>query len=461
MKKKNVLFILTDDQRFNTIHALGNKDIITPTIDRLVENGTTFTQAHIPCGTSGAVCMPSRAMLNTGRTLFHIDGEGQQIPLNHKTLGETLKNAGYDCFGTGKWHNGPESFTRSFTGGENIFFGGMWDHWNVPVCHYDKTGEYDNVVDFVVDFWHTNSIEKIHCDKFNPGIHSSTLLTNTAVNYLENYNNNEKPFFLYLSYLAPHDPRTMPKKYMDMYDPKKLTLPKNCMKQHPFEFGVQDIRDEVLAPYPRTEKDLKKQLSEYYGMITHLDDELSRVIDVLKKKNMLDDTLIVFAADNGLGMGSHGLMGKQNHYEESIRVPLIFCGPEIPKNKKVNNYVYLLDIFPSLCELLDIKIPNSVEGKSFAKSIIGQGKPTRDSLYFAYNDLLRSVKKDGWKLIVYHNYAHCIQLFNLNDDPLEMNDVHEKYPRKVQELKELLFNYRKTWENTKHRYSEAFWDEKM
>lgn len=460
MKKKNVLFILTDDQRFNTIHALGNEEIITPNMDWLVEHGTAFTHAHIPCGTSGAVCMPSRAMLNTGRTLFHIQGEGQTIPESHTTMGETMRNAGYHCFGTGKWHNGPAAFTRSFNDGENIFFGGMWDHWNVPINHYDATGEYDNVIDFVMDFSHQNKTHKIHCDKFNPGVHSSTLLTDTAIDYLQTRNpEDEDPFFLYLAYLAPHDPRTMPQKYKDMYDPDKITLPGNCMAEHPFLFGVEKIRDEVLAPYPRTEDELKKQLAEYYGMITHLDAELGRVLNTLRSRNLLEDTLIVFAADNGLSMGSHALMGKQNHYEESIRVPLVFCGPGIPENQKVDNYVYLLDVYPTLCDLVGAPIPDSVEGKSFAAMFKDPAVKTRDSLYFVYNNLLRSVKKDEWKLIKYRSVAHEKQLFNLREDPLELNNLAENNPEKVAELEDLIMDYRATWEDTAHPYSEKFWSD--
>ena len=123
LKKPNILFILTDDQRYNTIHALGNDEILTPNIDRLVSQGMSFTNAHIPSGTSGAICMPSRAMLNTGRSLFRIDGIGENIPVEHKTMGETFREYGYDCYGTGKWHNGPPAFTRSFCNGDNIFFG--------------------------------------------------------------------------------------------------------------------------------------------------------------------------------------------------------------------------------------------------------------------------------------------------------------------------------------------------
>ncbi len=462
-KQKNVLFILADDQRFNTIHSLGNNCIKTPNIDALVARGTTFTQAHIPCGTSGAVCMPSRAMLNTGRTLFHIDGEGQCIPPEHTMMPETFKTNGYDCFGTGKWHNGPPAFSRGFTCGENIFFGGMWDHWNVPTCKFDPTGEYDNVIDFVTNFSLNNVPTKVNCDAFNPGKHSSELLTDSAIKYLKT-REDTNPFYLYLSYLAPHDPRTMPEHFKNMYNPDDIVLPENCTTEHPFLFGVENIRDEKLCPYPRTEASLKKELAEYYGMITHLDYEIGRVLAELKTQNLLEETIVVFTADNGLAIGSHALMGKQNHYEESVRVPLIFAGPDIPQNKKVDKYVYLLDIFPTLCEMADLEIPSSVEGKSFCAMFADDKFVIRDSLYFVYNDMLRSVKKDGFKLIEYCNTATQTQLFNVVDDPFEMKNLAQTMPEQVAKLRKELQIYRKNWEDTTHRYSDSYWkayDQKM
>ena len=165
----NVLFILTDDQRFDTIRALGNPDILTPNLDRLAARGAAFTRAHIPCGTSGAVCMPSRAMVHTGRTLFHLDREGQSIPPEHTTLGECFQAAGYRTFGTGKWHNGTASFARSFCDGGAIFFGGMWDHWNVPICDYDPTGAYANEVNVIQNPHASNAVTREHCDRYVPG----------------------------------------------------------------------------------------------------------------------------------------------------------------------------------------------------------------------------------------------------------------------------------------------------
>ena len=153
--------------------------------------------------------MPSRAMLHSGRTLFHIDDCGQKIPKEHVTLGEALQNAGYRTFGTGKWHNGRDSYQRSFTDGDEIMFGGMADHWNVPVYHYDPSGKYETELAVVRNPQDQNRIRMRPCDHIHCGIHSSQVLCDAAVKFIEGYDD-DNPFFTYVSFLAPHDPRTMP-----------------------------------------------------------------------------------------------------------------------------------------------------------------------------------------------------------------------------------------------------------
>lgn len=457
--RPNILFLLTDDQRFDTINALGNNDIITPNMDKLVQRGTAFTHAHIPGGTSAAVCMPSRAMLNTGRTLFHLQNEGQQIPENHTTMGEAFRNAGYRTFGAGKWHNGTNSHSRSFTEGGSIFFGGMWDHWNVPLCDYDPSGKYDNIIKFTPDFSHCNHPMNVHCDRFSTGKHSTEVLSDTAINYIDSYRSDE-PFLMYVSFLAPHDPRTMPKRFLEMYDPEKIKLPVNFTEEHPFNYGVSTIRDEVLASYPRKPEDIKIHIAEYYAMITHLDYEIGRIMEALKNTGKFENTIIVLAGDNGLAVGQHGLMGKQSHYEHSIRVPLVFCGPGVPEGLRLDNYVYLLDVYPTLCNLAGVDIPASVEGQSLVPVMENPAINIRETLYFAYNDLIRSVKDKRYKLIEYAGKVRKTQLFDLETDPCEVNDLYGilKYDGIVEKLRKELYRFRDEWEDMSHPLGKAFWE---
>ena len=216
MNKPNILFFFADDQRFDTIAALGNRAIRTPNLDRLVQRGTAFTDAYIMGGSCGAVCMPSRAMLHTSRSLFHIHDMGRDVPADHALLGETLRAAGYDTFGTGKWHNGTSAFARSFSHGGEIFFGGMGDHWNVPACDFDPSGQYAAQIHQTTDF-PTQTVRKWTADHIEAGVHSTELFSDAAVDFLRQRQPDGKPFFAYVSFMAPHDPRTMPQEFLDMY----------------------------------------------------------------------------------------------------------------------------------------------------------------------------------------------------------------------------------------------------
>ncbi|HUT28820.1 MAG TPA: sulfatase-like hydrolase/transferase [Sedimentisphaerales bacterium] len=404
-KRPNVLFLFTDDQRFDTIGALGNEEIITPNMDGLVRTGTTFTRAYIMGSTSGAVCMPSRAMLMSGQNLFDLTDSGKTVPPEHTMLPEVLRKAGYVTFATGKWHNQRQPFARCFTAGANIFFGGMSDHYAVPVNDFDPAGEYPK-----------------ESRPRRQGKHSSELFTDAAVEFLRGYKD-DKPFFVYVSYTAPHDPRTAPKKYRDMYDPEKLALPASFMAEHPFDNGEMRIRDEKLAPWPRTPAEIRKHIADYYAMITHVDAQIGRVLDALRETGHTDNTIIVFSADNGLAVGRHGLLGKQNLYEHSIHVPLIICGPGIPKAEKRTGLCYIHDLYPTLCELVDVPVPDSVKTTSLLP-LLNRGKPVHSTLFFAYKDIQRAIRDDRYKLIEYSVEGNrTTQLFDLNTDPAELNNL--------------------------------------
>lgn len=464
-KKPNILFIVTDDQRFDTIHALGNDEIITPNFDKLVNRGMSFTRAHIAGGTCGAVCMPSRAMILSGRNPFHLEELGGNIPESHKTLPEIFKNNGYETIGLGKWHNGCPSYARSFTQGAKIFFGGMWDHWNVPTCRFDDTGKYDNVINFVVDFYKDNHPQKQHCDEFVPGKHSSTLLTDAAIELLNKNANGDKPFFMYLAYLAPHDPRTMPDCFRDMYDADKITLPPNFLKEIETNYPLMVHRDEQLASYPRDEKEIRQHIAEYYAMITHLDHEIGRLLDALEESGEKDNTIIIFTGDNGLAVGQHGWLGKEDIYEHGVRVPLIMAGPGIAENKRNDAYVYLYDIFPTICDKLNIDIPASVDGKSFARLLDGNNtEKFRDELYLIFDKFVRGVKDDRYKLIEYRNgdanEDKWTFLYDIKNDIWETKNLaeDESYKEKVSEMREKIIKHRDSWEEQSHPWGIDFWN---
>ena len=457
--RPNILFLFTDDQRFDTIGALGYDEVITPTMDALVHRGTAFTNAYIMGGSCGAVCMPSRAMLMTGRTLYHLEAQGQGIPEDHVLLGEALQAEGYRTFGTGKWHNGPRAYARSFTDGAEIFFGGMDDHWNVPACDFDPTGGYDNARPFVRTPFSNNDATLRHVDHITPGKHSSELFSDAAIKFLEGYND-DAPFFAYVSFMAPHDPRTMPKQYLDMYDPAAVTLPPSFMPQHPFDNGELWVRDELLAEFPRTPEEIRRHNAEYYAMISHLDAQIGRILATLDARGWTENTIVVLAGDNGLAIGRHGLMGKQSMYDHSLHVPLIVAGPGVPAGEIRDALTYLLDIYPTLCDLIGVAPPATVEGHSFAPTLADAATHARPVLHYAYRGVQRAVRDERYKLIEYVvNGERTTQLFDLQEDPWELRDLSRRpyYYARLAALRDELRRWQTEMDDDQPGQGADFW----
>ncbi|MBL0745547.1 sulfatase-like hydrolase/transferase [Chryseolinea lacunae] len=444
-RKLNVIILLTDDQRFDTIAALWKTQAITPNMDALAKNGTAFTQAHTMGGLSGALCQPSRAMLLTGRTLFNIDRQAKDnqeysfdIYNNYITLPEYLKKQGYNTVGIGKQHNGTEVYARAFSDGAKVFFGGMSDQYKIPHQDFAADGKYPK--------------ERTY---FSEGKHSSEIYADETIRFIEKYKTS--PFFIYTAFQSPHDPREFPESYKALYDVDKIQLPPNYLPQHPFDNGELNVRDELLAPFPRTEEDTRKQLRDYYAIISHLDAQVGRIVKSVKDNGLENDTIVVLAGDNGLAVGQHGLFGKQSVYEHSLRVPLIIAGPDIPKNQRVDSLCYLTDIYATLAERLEVAVPTSVQSESLNPAIKNPKAVIRPSLYLVYKHYQRGVKKNGFKLIEYNvKGERHTQLFDLTKDPYEITNLatDKTYAAKLGELREELKALR-----VKHKDNfSPFWD---
>ncbi len=408
----NILFILTDDLRADALGFTGNRVIKTPNIDKLASGGVQFTNCYVMGGHHGAICAPSRAMLLSGKSLFHVYDNLDGV----KTMPMHFASHGYETFGTGKWHNSAKSFEVSFQEGNNVFLSGMSDHFNVPSRDMDDNGKLSEPMD--------------------KGF-STDLFAGSALDFIDNYSkgNRENPFFCYLSFTAPHDPRSPREDYIGMYKDENMHLPKNFMELHPFEFDDLNIRDETLAPWPRDPEHIKKSLADYYALISHIDKKIGDLVNLLKESGLFDNTIIIFTSDNGLAIGSHGLLGKQNLYEHSTKVPLIISGPNIPKDEEREALVYLFDIYPTLTALSGLPEPEEIDGKNLVPVISGEAEEVRNSLYTAYRNTVRAVRTENWKLIWYLQRKH-IQLFNLDRDPYEMNNL-AGLPENEQRVKKL------------------------
>jgi arylsulfatase A-like enzyme len=414
--RPNILFLFADDQRADTIAAHGNPHIKTPNIDKLATAGFSFRSNYCFGGNSGAVCVPSRAMLMSGKTWFHVDTASLK---DARLLPEVLQENGYVTFATGKWHNGQPSWLRAFQKGRNVFFGGMSDHTKVPIRDLGPDGKLTEV----------RTGEKF----------SSELFADAAIEFLQSHDGT-KPFFAYVAFTAPHDPRMPPVPHREMYYRDLPPLPGNYLPQHPFDNGMmKGGRDENLAAWPRTEAVVRDQLAEYYGLVTHMDEQIGRILDALKRIGQADNTLIIYAADQGLAVGSHGLLGKQSVYEHSMHCPLILVGPGIPPGKSTHAFTYLLDVFPTLCDVIGIPRPADLEGESLRPLWQGKKDRVRDSVFLPFLDIQRAVRDERWKLICYPKIGH-MQLFDLHSDPLEKTNLIDRaeHAEHVQRLRKLM-----------------------
>jgi choline-sulfatase len=245
---------------------------------------------------------------------------------------------------------------------------------------------------------------------------------------------------MYVGFNAPHDPRQSPQEFVDMYPADKIDIPPNYLPEHPFDQGDHRVRDEVLAHFPRTKSAVQTHRSEYYAIITHMDRQLGLVLDALERSGKADNTYVILTADHGLAVGEHGLMGKQNMYDHSIRVPLLISGPGIAPGRKVDDLVYQHSLYATTCELAWIAIPKTVEFPSIADLVQGRGSPKHEAIFSYYRHFQRAIRTRTHKLIVYPE-VKVTQLFDLAADRWEMHNVADE-PRYAALRKDLMARLR-------------------
>ncbi len=413
-KRPNILLIVTDDQAPHTLKAYGNKVCETPHLDRLAGSGLVFDGAYHMGSWSGAVCTPSRHMIMTGRTVWHLPkgrrgrGGGKHAPANlaHFSMAAVFNRAGYDTFRTCKRGNSYEAANKLFT------------------TRKDATKRGGTAASGSA--WHGDQ----------------------AVAFLKGRAEakDRKPFLMYFGFSHPHDVRDGLPVLLEKYgaynakkpptkvNPKAPPLQINYLPAHPFHHGHPGLRDEVRVSgvfRSRSEATIRNEQGRDYACIENIDRQIGRVLKVLRETGELDNTYIFFTADHGMSVGRHGLTGKQNLYQHTWRVPMIVSGPGIKGGRRAEGNVYLLDLLPTMCEMAGIKIPKTVEGKSFLPVLTGEKKVVREVLYGVYcggtKPGMRSLKKGKWKLIKYDvmdGKVRETQLFNLEENPDELLKEH-------------------------------------
>jgi|GEM_PF-166371 len=412
-RKPNILFILADDQSpFDFKFYNPQSTLESPNIDRLATSGMVFDSACHMGSFSGAVCTPSRHMIMSGRTVWHLpigpDANKCQPNLEKNTIGAVFNRAGYATMRTCKEGN---SYAHA-----NIQFSVVHD-----ATKRGGTAESGSA-------WHADRV----------------------LDYLDERTTkkDDRPFFIYFGLSHPHDERVGTPELLAKYGatnhldqsasplahPKQPPLPPNWLPAHPFDNTHIDVRDEVSVSgvwKRRDEATIRNEIGREYACSENIDIQIGRVLARLESMGELENTYIFYTADHGIAIGRHGLQGKQNLYEHTWRVPMIVKGPGVKPGARAPGNIYLGDLLATFCDLTGVTPPDTNDGISFKPILLGDRKTIRDSLYGVYNGGdkpgMRSVKQGDWKLIEYESTTSNIretQLFNLMENPHELLADH-------------------------------------
>ena len=416
-KQANVLFILTDDQRYDTIGALGNPHINTPNLDQLVRNGFAFERTF--CTTP--ICTPARAELLTGCDSFRNRVPWFGMPINPELtlMPAAFRDNGYHCMHVGKWHNDGHPRDNDYDVTRRVY---PSDNLNA----YARHGHWQRYQEGDVE------VEG----------HSTELFTDAAIEEIAAAPQ-DKPWFCFLVYNAPHDPHDSPAPFDTMYEAAQMPLLPNHMPEHPIDNGVMMIRDEMLENWPRTQDAMRRYRARYYGMVSHLDHHLGRLLGRLRITGQLENTIILYTGDQGLAIGSHGLLGKENMYDHSIASPLVIAGPGVTAGGRSRAMSHHMDVMPTLCELAGIPIPASVcGGHSLLPLLRGESERVRDAILCEFcipwnkgelTHVQRAVRTERWKLI-WNADPGIFQLFDLERDADELVNLLAPWRQRLRQF---------------------------
>lgn len=437
MKKQNILLVFTDQQRYDTIEALGNPVIKTPVLNNLVASGVTFTRAYTPC----PVCVPARYSMHTGQ-LPHRTGvfENTKLPAaeSRKSFMDILSAHGYQTFGAGKMHF--------------EFPTGLETKWGFDER---KTCETKNS-DFVKNakengFCHVCDFKGVRSEMYYipqvsqlpQKLHHSSWTVDSCIDYLKNRDQG-KPFFVMASFEKPHPPFEPPVPWNKLYRGPDMPLPKRPENSESFHTLWNKFQNRYKYRDQGTDNNLIRQLkAHYYAEISFIDYNLGRLLEFMASENLLDDTLIIYTADHGEMLGDYSCFGKRCFLDGAARLPMIVQYPGCEKGRVCHSPVSLVDILPTFLDFADIEKREDYCGESLFDIL--NKKIKRDTIFAQY-------EKEGYAsyMAVNENYKYIYSapddkefLFDLKTDPDETRNkaYSPLYYEKTRDMKNQLIAY--------------------
>jgi arylsulfatase A-like enzyme len=436
----NILWICTDQQRYDTIHALGNTHIRTPNLDRLVAEGVSFTRAY----TQSPICTPSRACFLTGRypSTLHINRNGNAyFPDDIPLITRTLADVGYDCGLVGKLHlsaaNGRVEIRPD--DGYRVF---KWSHHPTPETFWptDQHAYQKWLVDQDIDWSAAYGAQAVSGwtvqTSYRPGIaaqyHQTTWCADETIAHM--LQRREGPWLMSVNPFDPHPPFDPPAEYLGRMDIDRMPLPLFQPEELQSQLAFVGIDHQTETPLSPEDYDAKRMIAAYYAQIELIDDQVGRMLDALESSGQREHTIVIFTSDHGEMLGDHGLVLKGcRFYEGAVHVPLIVSWPgRFGQGIRSDALVELADIVPTLLDVVRLPISNNVHGMSLLPILCGQADPAVHHRFVRceYHDALdrpfashANMIYDGrYKLVVYHGHA-IGELYDLQEDPQEFRNL--------------------------------------
>ncbi len=412
----NVLLVVADDLRADVSSVYGGP-VKTPNLEALAARGSVFERAT--CGFP--ICHVSRAELITGRCLVTEASPGRIVSLRPESnlWPAVMRRGGWHTVYSGKWDIDGTPWTRGYETTSRLYSAGGAK--GLPLT-LPKSATGRAVTGYVGWTFKTNENTPIPTLGVGLTPETDARIADGALEVIRSAKT-DRPLFLHVNFTAPHDPLHWPSGLGERDRGAGMKLPANFRPGPPFDYGNISGRDEIIVPAPRTEADVRAERAVYYALVEQLDVQVGRIIKALSDRGQLERTIVVFTSDQGLALGSHGLMGKQNNYEHTVQVPLILAGPGIPAKKRFAAQCALRDLCPTVCELTGQPVPASVEGTSLVPVLKGRRDEVHEAVFGYFTTTQRMIRTpDGWKLIWYPK-AGRMQLFHVAKDPDELNDL--------------------------------------
>ena len=435
MSQPNILWLCTDQQRFDTIRTLGNNLVNTPNLDQFTTQSASFDRAYC----QSPVCTPSRASFLTGRypRTTRCRQNGQSMPPDEVLVSKLFADNGYRCGLAGKLHLASCSEGKVETRIDDGYHDFHWSHHPQPDWPENAYTQWLTSKGKTWDELYSGPSTGYVKHGIPAEYHQTTWCAEETIHFLRE--NAGKPWFFSFNCFAPHHPFDPPTEYLERYNPDDMPLPKVGPGDPQTKPTFQQLDAEWAHNSPgefhssaMTDQDRREVTAAYYAMCEHIDHEVGRILTTLDESDQADNTIVIFMSDHGEMLGDHGIYFKGPHfYEEAVRVPLLIRWPgQFKANHKVTGLTELLDLSPTLLDAAGFDIPERMQGHSLLPQLRGETSDTKRDHVFseyynswthddAYGTMLRT---ETAKIVVYHG-TNQGELYDLDTDPDEFTNL--------------------------------------